>query len=282
LITARIGSTHGDLNLTNVLVTFIKREDSRDLDPRCWLIDYGRTRLDGHTGRDFAQLEMGIREEVLAPAYVDLCRRLTAAEGMDRDQAHALILSYHWAFEEQLVRYDSAWPAPSDLDTEFETVAIGDAILPMVAKFGEDKFDITRRIAVIGDGAGPELRQRITDRAGELLSADRDYARIIFVYVSTSRTLRRCYSILRHIRNIALAHGHGRLEQMWAQMLVGLSVLKREPQEKERLSSLEREVVSLATVVAADEIRWNLRPEAKALITEMQADGTPLCGEEDR
>jgi len=288
-VPARLGSTHGDLNLTNVLVTFIGRALSKDspephgaLDPRCWLIDYESTRLDGHTGRDYAQLEMGLRREVLVPAYREMCRQLTAlSPGITLEQARCLILGYHWAFEEQLVGFDTAPTEEDRIDAEFETVAIADRVLPMIRRLAS-RSDVTQRIEALASG----LDLRADDlHSLRLTRALEDYpkdaiARVVFVYFSTSPVLRRCYSILRGLRNLALEHGHSRAEQLWAQMLVSLNIYRNGLHTEERLASLELEAVLLSGLVAANEIRENL-PDTIAEDLSAIEDSPSGTGPED-
>ncbi len=274
-VLAQIGSTHGDLNLTNVLVTFMSSIDPRGrdgkADPRCWLIDYEKTRLDGHTGRDYAQLEVGLRREVLATAYMDVCRQLTAAAEIDREQARMVVLAYHWTFEEQLVRYDTAPPSDDALNQEFETIALADDVIPLVTPFSSES-GIASRVHLLRQELGETIRLRDFRLPTDSGIDDSAATRLVFAYLSSNLVLRCCYHILRFLRRLALDYGHTRMEQMWAQMLAGISVFKQRAEDRECLDSLEREVVFLASLVAADEIRWNLRPEEKGRLEELQRE----------
>jgi hypothetical protein len=280
-VPARIGSTHGDLNLTNLLITFIKKEDRQE-HPRCWLIDYGMTRLNGHTGRDYAQLEMGIRREVLAPAYMDICRRLTASGLANREDARTLVLAFHKALEEQLVRYDTAQPGFPDMDIEFETIALRDGVLHVVDRLGGSALSITRRIQEWDNDPNQcrgLLRLKVPVLPPGAVGQDSDLARSIFIYLSSSSVVRRCYYLLRQLRSLSLDHKHTRLEQMWAQMLIGLSAFHQQGETNDRLGSLEFEVTFLSTAVAAGEIECNLAPSAERALEAVVDDAECEAGD---
>lgn len=182
-VRARIGSTHGDLNLTNVLVTFMTKPNQsvhgNRFDPRCWLIDYEKTRLDGHTGRDYGQLEVSLRREVIMPAYMDLCRQLTAAANVSREQARRIVLTYHRLLEEQFIRHDTVPANPHSVDLEFETIAFTDRIFLRQLSFtsGHGRIEqawaqMLTSIAIFRKPMDAENRSNMLEREVVFLSAD--------------------------------------------------------------------------------------------------------------
>jgi hypothetical protein len=52
---------HGDLNIDNILIT----KDEKD-NFNCWLIDFDKSQVNGHTAFDFAKLEVEMRTQILS------------------------------------------------------------------------------------------------------------------------------------------------------------------------------------------------------------------------
>jgi thymidine phosphorylase len=73
-----LGSTHGDLNLQNILVSGAKTEIG-------WLIDFDRARVNGMVANDCAKLEVEIWNHYLIPALIGQCSGFAGAKSAMSD-----------------------------------------------------------------------------------------------------------------------------------------------------------------------------------------------------